>query len=106
MNYHNGGKAFAYSNGSVVAHNSAPYMTPSAKAHFEYVGLNPQRYIEKDEVGFKSVTNVRNRFDLISILFPSSHFKKWNSTLETDNYFFDILGNHSFQRNLPLFMQH
>jgi len=106
VNHNNGGKAFAYSNGSVVVNNASPYMTPSAKAHFEYIGLNPQRYMEKDEVGFKSVTNVRNRFDLISILFPSSHFKKWDSTLETDNYFFDVLGNHSFQRNLPFLIQH
>jgi hypothetical protein len=105
VNYHNGGKATAYSNGSVVVSNSAPYMNPSAKANFQYTGLNPQRYIENNEAGFKSVTNARNRYDLISILFPSNHFKKWDSTLATDTYCFDILGNHSFQRNLPLLLQ-
>ncbi len=105
VNYHNGGKAIAYSNGSVVVSNSAPYMSPSAKENFQYTGLNPQRYIENNEAGFNTVTNARNRYDLISILFPSNYFKKWDSTLATDTYCFDLLGNHSFQRNLPLLLQ-
>ncbi len=105
VNYNNGGKLFTFSNGSIIAANAAPYMTPSARTHLEYTGLNPQRYIGKNEYGFKNVTNARNQSDIISVLFPNNQFKKWDKTLKTDTYFFDILGNHSFNINYPILMQ-
>ncbi|NBV29869.1 hypothetical protein EBS02_12810 [bacterium] len=105
VNYNDGGKAIAFSNGSVVISGAAPYMNSSARAHFEYTGLNPQRYIGKNEFGFHSVTNARNQWDVVSLLFSTNYFKKWDKTLKSDDYFFNVLGNHSFSKNYPLLMQ-
>lgn len=105
VNFNNGGNIHAYSNGSIIVANAAPYLTFSARTNLEYTGLNPQRYIGAQEFGFKKVTNARNEWDVISLLFPSNRFQKWEKTLKTENYFFDILGNHSFTNNYPALMQ-
>jgi hypothetical protein len=106
INFNNGGKKIAYSNGSAIANNTSPSMTLSDKAHFEYIGLHLQRYIDKNEVGFKSTINIRNRYEVISILLPTNYLKKRDSTLKIDTYFFNILGTHSFQKIIPSQCRH
>ena len=93
VNHNNGGKLFAYSNGSVVVGNARPYMNKSAAANVDYIGLNPQWYLDQQEYGFKKADNARNLLDVISVLSPGNWFRKWQKIIKTNTYFFEILKN-------------
>jgi uncharacterized protein RhaS with RHS repeats len=99
LNRSNGGKIVAYSNGSALLGNARPYMSENAAANIDYLGLNPEWYIDAAHYGFKSAKNYKNRQDAIPILSPGNWWKRWDRAIDIDSSFFNFSKNHSFKIN-------